>query len=204
MPSATVAAPTRCPLQAFIRPAKPRRSPPGGSRSIPEGTSRSSRMTCVSGMAHRPMAGSRSPIVRPAGAPVSGHRTARNPPIPCSTPSSKTRAKIRWSLDTPPPAAGSVMQMAGLSPPSTSPAASSFWASVTDVPSPRFLRISHDAKPHRSHYQIAEDTGHNRCLLRVSAPFHDSDSTHHRLEVIVATWKIEGSWAFYVAPVNRC
>src|SRR6266404_5110303 len=56
-------------------------------------------MISVWGMPRSPIAGSRLPMIRP-GVPLS----ARKPPIPCSSPrSSNTRAKIRWSLETPPP-----------------------------------------------------------------------------------------------------
>ena len=114
----------------------------------------SSNSTSVSGRPRSPMVGSRRPITSPG---VSS-RIARNPPMPSSSPcSSNTRANTRWSLDTPPPviqcflpfrtyrsprrsarvviieaalpAPGSVMQMAGLSPSSTRPAARRLWSS---------------------------------------------------------------------------
>ena len=122
------------------------------------GTSNSSKASSPSGIPRSPMVGSRRTTRRP-GVPASP-RTARKPPIPSSRPSSsKARAKTRCNRDTPAPviqclrplstkapsrrrsarvrmaaaslpASGSVMQMAGLSPASTSPAAKRRCASV--------------------------------------------------------------------------
>ena len=118
-------------------------------------TTMSSKSTSISGMARRPIVGSR----RPNDSPGVSSRITRNPPMPSSLPcSSKTRAKIRCRRDTVPPviqcliplityssprrsarvviidaelpAPGSVIQIAGLSPLSTRSAASFFWSSV--------------------------------------------------------------------------